>query len=78
MTKDRIKSAFAYIKKRDPRGYLDYEQPEWVECELVDDDSPIRPFHRSLLNEILRTMRQSESQVKVQTFYPLCWFDVPE
>lgn len=76
MTKEEIRKGSAWLKDNAPRGNFDCEQLEWVVCELVDEEAPIRKFDRSLIDKTLSTLCHSESQVKGQTFYPLCWHDI--
>jgi hypothetical protein len=58
----KIKDGIKYIKEECPRGSFDGEQLEWVECELVNPESPIFDFKRELIGQVLKQRRDKDSR----------------
>lgn len=76
--KARIKKGIQHIRDECPRGDMDSEQTEWVECELVDPESPIFGFRRELISTVLKAQKDKNHYALKQEYYPLLLPDLDD
>jgi hypothetical protein len=74
--KEKIRKGIQHLKDDAPRGNFDCEQTEWLECELLDPESPIYDFKRELIDKVLRSLRDRDHFATKQDYYPCLLPDV--
>ena len=75
---DKIRKGIQFIKDEAPRGDFDSEQTEWLECELVDPESPIHDLRRELIGNVLKNQKNKDQYAMKDYYYPLLIPDVRE